>query len=281
MSNKEKMPIYKIGKPILGFIYKLWYCPTIIGKENIPKDGGILLVGNHIHIMDQCNVILATKRCIHYMAKKEYFDPKYKEGKFPWFFKGAGCIPVDRSKKDDEAILSAMEVLQNDEALGLFPEGTRNMVKEEKAREWYDKYIDDSISFLDFFKKFKKNKTSLVNYFEELMEKKIITKDEFYDNVYDVDSFLKDLIMNKRITKDEYYNHSLLPLKYGAVSLAHKTHSLIVPYAISGSYKFRGKDLVIRIGEPFFVDDDLEKANDKLDYVIKELLKKNEKNSGK
>ena len=215
------------------------------------------------------------------MAKKEYFDPKYKEGKFPWFFKGAGCIPVDRSKKDDEAILSAMEVLQNDEALGLFPEGTRNMVKEEKAREWYDKYIDDSISFLDFFKKFKKNKTSLVHYFEELMEKKIITKDEFYDNIYDVDSFLKDLIMNKRITKDEYYNHSLLPLKFGAVSLAHKTHSLIVPYAISGSYKFRGKDLVIRIGEPFSVDDDLEKANEKLDYTIKELLKKNEKNGGK
>ena len=273
----EKMILYKIAKPILGPIYKFWYRPTIIGKENIPKEGATVIVGNHIHIMDQCNIIISTKRCIRYMAKKEYFDPKYKEGKFPWFFKGAGCIPVDRSKKDDEAILSAMEVLQNDEALGLFPEGTRNMVKEEKAREWYDKYIDDSVSFLDFFKRFKKNKTSLVNYFEELMDKKIITKDEFYDNIYDVDSFLKDLIMNKRITKDEYYNHSLLPLKFGAVSLAHKTHSLIVPYAISGSYKFRGKDLVIRIGEPFSVDDDLEKANEKLDYTIKELLKENEK----
>ena len=59
------------------------------------------------------------------------------------------------------------------------------------------------------------------------------------------------------------------------------SHSLIVPYAISGSYKFRGKDLVLRIGEPFSVDDDLEKSNEKLDYAIKDLLKENEKNSGK
>ena len=73
--------------------------------------------------------------------------------------------------------------------------------------------------------------------------------------------------MNKRITKDEYYNHSLLPLKFGAVSLAHKTHSLIVPYAISGSYKFRGGDLVIRIGEAFSVDDDLEKAKKTYTYL--------------
>ena len=75
--TNEKMPIYKFGRVVLGFIYKLWYRPTIIGKENIPKEGSLLIVGNHINIMDQCNVIIATKRCIHYMAKKEYFDPKY------------------------------------------------------------------------------------------------------------------------------------------------------------------------------------------------------------
>ena len=45
--------------------------------------------------MDQCNVIIATKRCLHYMAKKEYID-----GKFAFFFKAVGFIPVDRIKKD-------------------------------------------------------------------------------------------------------------------------------------------------------------------------------------
>ena len=79
--ENNKNTVYKIFRVVLGTIYKLWYHPQIIGKENIPTEGSIIVVGNHIHIMDQCNVIVSTKRTIHYMAKKEYFDPKYKEGK--------------------------------------------------------------------------------------------------------------------------------------------------------------------------------------------------------
>ena len=274
--TNNKMPIYKIARPVLGFIYKLWYNPKIYGKENIPTDGPIILVGNHIHIMDQCNVIIATKRNIHYMAKKEYFDPQYKEGKFPWFFRGAGCIPVDRSKKDTEATDSALEVLREGHALGLFPEGTRNALKESKAKELYEKYVIDTMSFEEFYKKAKKNKTSFVDYLEELKDKKIITKDEFLDNICDADAFLQDLILNHRITKEEYYNHVLLPFKCGAVSMAHKTDSYLVPYAITGHYKFRSKDLIINIGEPFQVEEDLEKSLQRLDYEIKELSKQNE-----
>ena len=279
--KKEKMPIYKIARPTLGLIYRLWYNPKIYGSENIPKEGSIILVGNHIHIMDQCNVIISTKRCIHYMAKKEYFDPKYKEGKFPWFFRGAGCIPVDRSKKDLEAVEAALEVLNDDHALGLFPEGTRNGLKEARAKEIYEKYTDQSMDFDSFYKMVKKNKTSFMNYLEELKDNKVITEDEFLDNIYDVDSFLKDLIQNKRITQDEYYNHVLLPLKFGAVSMAHKTDSYLVPYAITGDYKFRSNNLVVRIGEAFRVEDDLEKANNKLKEEIIKLYRENEKNSGK
>lgn len=118
---RDKMYGYRLLKPILGPIYKFYYNPKIIGKENIPKDGAILIVGNHKHIMDQCSVIIATKRPIHYMAKKEYFD-----GKFSWFFKISGCIPVNRSIKDNNATEMALDILKNNGAIGLFPEGTRN-----------------------------------------------------------------------------------------------------------------------------------------------------------
>ncbi len=269
MSN-EKMTAYKVLKPVLSLIYKLWYNPKIIGKENIPKEGSILVVGNHIHIMDQCNVIISTNRPIHYMAKKEYFD-----GKFAWFFKAVGCIPVDRSRKDEEATSSALKVLENNQALGLFPEGTRNGLKEERIKELYDEYIDDTITYSDFFEKIKKSKTSQVNYLEELMLNKVITKEEFLDNIYTADEFLNDLIINHRLTKEEYYNHILLPFKFGAVSMAKKTDSLLVPYAITGDYKFRSKNLTIRIGKPFQADADLEKANQRLKEEIINLIKEN------
>ena len=116
---------YRLLKPILGPIFKLYYHPKVIGKEVIPKEGPILIVGNHKHLYDQCLAIISTKRMIHYMAKKEYFD-----GKMRWFFKMVGCIPVDRSKKDDAATTSALEVLNDGGAIGLFPEGTRNKTEE-------------------------------------------------------------------------------------------------------------------------------------------------------
>ena len=279
--TKSKMPIYKFYRVFLGIIYKLWYNPKIYGKENIPKDGPLLIVGNHIHIMDQCNVIISTKRCIHYMAKKEYFDPKYKEGKFPWFFKGAGCIPVDRSKKDTEATNAALKVLENDEVLGLFPEGTRNGLKEEYAKKLYEEYIDKDIPFEEFYKKAKNNKTSHLNYLEELMIDKTISRDEFLDNLTTSDDLLQDLVLNGRITKDDYYEHSLLPLKFGAVSMAKKTSSRLVPYIITGHYRFRSKDLKVLIGKPLDPQDDLEKANYALRETFKKLLKQSLENNEK
>lgn len=187
---------YKLFKIILGPLFKIYYNPKVIGKNNIPSTGSIIIAGNHKHLMDQCVPILSTKRVINYMAKREYFDNK----KVAWFFKAAGCISVDRSKKDDKAVSSAINILNNGGAIGLFPEGTRN--KTDKL---------------------------------------------------------------------------LLPFKFGTVSMANKTDSYIVPFGISGEYKFRSKNLVVEFGKPFkVIDGDLEKANEKLEKEIKKLILKNQ-----
>ena len=190
------MPIlYRLGRIILGPIFKFYYNPKIINKEVIPKAGPILIVGNHKHLYDQCLTIVATKRFINYMAKKEYFDDK----KVAWFFKATGCISVNRSIKDNDATNKALEVLKNNGAIGLFPEGTRNKTKE-----------------------------------------------------------------------------FLLPFKFGAVSMASKTNATIVPFGITGDYKFRSKNLTIRYGTPFKVDNmTLEEANDKLYHEVESLMKEN------
>ena len=126
-TNKKRKneTAFKFFSPLLRLIFRIYYNPKIINKEVIPKEGPILLVCNHKHVFDQCFIIMATKRPIRYMAKKEYFD-----GKFAWFFRLAGCIPVDRSIHDDAAKAAALEVLELDGAVGLFPEGTRNAGEE-------------------------------------------------------------------------------------------------------------------------------------------------------
>jgi len=113
--------VYRILMPIYGIFYRLRYKPTIIGSENIPKKGAFIICGNHKHTRDQMNVMIVSRRVIHYMAKEEYF-----EGKFAWFFKLAGCIKVDRRIHDENAKSIALDYLKKGHAVGIFPEGTRN-----------------------------------------------------------------------------------------------------------------------------------------------------------
>ncbi len=112
---------YKVLSFLLGILFKMYYNPKIVGKENIPDEGSIIIASNHKHVFDQCLSIIATKRFVHYMAKKEYF-----EGKLAWFFKLVGCISVDRGKENDNSKDIALEILKNKGAIGIFPEGTRN-----------------------------------------------------------------------------------------------------------------------------------------------------------
>ncbi len=112
---------YRLMAPFMRPLFRLWYNPTVIDGNKIPKEGTIVIASNHKHVYDQCLQIIATKRPINYMAKKEYF-----EGKLKGFFKLAGCIPVNRNGHDSEATRAALAVLERQGAIGIFPEGTRN-----------------------------------------------------------------------------------------------------------------------------------------------------------
>lgn len=193
--NNTNPIFYKIYKFILYPLFKLYYNPTIINKEYIPKEGPIVIAGNHKHLFDQCLTIGSTKRWLHYMAKKEYFDNK----KVAWFFKSSGCISVDRQNGDKRAFNYALDILKENGSIGIFPEGTRN--KTDKL---------------------------------------------------------------------------LLDFKFGAVSLASKSDAYIVPFAITGDYCFRSKNLKIEYAKPFKVGNmNLEEANKKLTNEVKKILKKN------
>ena len=63
--------LYRVVRPVLAFLFKLIYRPTTVGAENIPKEGKIVLAGNHTHVLNCFSVGLATKRCVRFIAKAE------------------------------------------------------------------------------------------------------------------------------------------------------------------------------------------------------------------
>lgn len=78
--------------------------------------------------------------------------------------------------------------------------------------------------------------------------------------------------------KRNYTNEILLPFKYGAVVMAKKSNSKIVPYSITGDYKFRSKNLKIEFGNPLDVSSlSVEEANVVLYEKVKKLILKNRK----
>ena len=71
-------------------------------------------------------MVSTPKRTVHMMAKKELFESKFTN----FFFRSMGCIPVNRNIHDKNAKNEAIEVLKNNEVLGIFPEGTVNKTNE-------------------------------------------------------------------------------------------------------------------------------------------------------
>lgn len=116
-----KEPIlYKMLIPLNKVFMKL-YKPTYIGINNIPKTGSIILAGNHTSYLDPLLLMSSTNRCIHFLAKIELF-----KGWKKYFFNNVGIIPVDRKKKNPEAINLANQYLQDNKVIGIFPESTIN-----------------------------------------------------------------------------------------------------------------------------------------------------------
>ena len=66
----------------------------------------------------------------------------------------------------------------------------------------------------------------------------------------------------------------LLPFKTGAVRMAKETNSLIIPFATVGKYKPFRKSVIIRFGKAYKPNKDIDKANDELRNIIKDLLEK-------
>ncbi len=112
---------YKIVRPLVSFLIHFLFIVEVIGLENIPRKGRILLAGNHTKWLDPVMLVGVVKRQVHFLAKEELFH-----GKTKFIAKGMGCVPVNRKIHDKNALESAYQFLEKELCIGIFPEGTIN-----------------------------------------------------------------------------------------------------------------------------------------------------------
>ena len=117
---KDKF-FYSFVKPIVRFIIVLLFRPKVIGLDNIPKEGRVILAGNHTKWLDPVMLVGITNRQIHFLAKDSLF-----KGIVGAVVKGMGAIPVNRKIHDKDALINAKDCLKNNAVIGVFPEGTIN-----------------------------------------------------------------------------------------------------------------------------------------------------------
>ena len=122
-----KYTLYKTLKTILKPLFNFLCNTQIEGLENIPDEGPVILAGNHTNNLDCFIMLDGPNRIVHMLSKKELFNSKFSN----WFFRSMACIPVDRSIHDKEASGEVIDVLNNNEVVGIFPEGTINRTNED------------------------------------------------------------------------------------------------------------------------------------------------------
>jgi len=113
---------YGAAKAFLYPLFSSVWRMRIIGRQNVPMNGPLIVACNHVSYADPPVLGTASPRQISYMAKQELFSIPVLGAMIRSF----GAYPVDREGSASAAIKRSVEVLRAGGAIGIFPEGTRN-----------------------------------------------------------------------------------------------------------------------------------------------------------
>jgi 1-acyl-sn-glycerol-3-phosphate acyltransferase len=113
---------YRCGHALSTLITAVLFRPKITGRDNIPRDGAVIIAPNHRSMIDIPALGCTTRRPLRFMAKKELFKNRFVK----WYFETNGSFSVDKEGSDPAAVRKAVRYLHGGDALVVFPEGKRN-----------------------------------------------------------------------------------------------------------------------------------------------------------
>ena len=123
--------LYRFLQIVFRLLFYTVFRTRVYGRENIPKEGAVILAANHASNIDPPLMASLIERRVSYMAKIELFENPI----FGAAIRRCHAFPVKRGASDRGAIKAAVTVLKEGHMLGLFPEGTRSKTGELQKAE--------------------------------------------------------------------------------------------------------------------------------------------------
>ena len=115
-------PVYFVGYWLTRILSWLLFRPRIIGRENVPREGGFIMASNHISYYDPPLIGGWQPRQMYFFTKQELFRNRL----FGAVLRACNSLPVKRGTIDRQAIKLATDTIRQGHGLVFFPEGTRS-----------------------------------------------------------------------------------------------------------------------------------------------------------
>ncbi|WP_153395904.1 lysophospholipid acyltransferase family protein [Ornithinicoccus halotolerans] len=121
--------LYRLLHTVVTPAALAFWRPEVIGRENVPPEGPVILASNHLSFADSVVIPLTAPRQVAFLAKAEYFTGRGVRGAISreWFT-AIGSIPVERenTRAAQQSLDLALDHLRAGGAFGIYPEGTRS-----------------------------------------------------------------------------------------------------------------------------------------------------------
>ena len=114
--------VYGATRLLLKSLVRIFGNYEVYGKENVPRNGPLIVVANHVSDIDAALLYVIMPRRVEFMAKADLF----KKPGVSQLFKIYGAFPINENGMEFHAVNHSLDLLKRNRVVGLFPEGAKN-----------------------------------------------------------------------------------------------------------------------------------------------------------
>jgi 1-acyl-sn-glycerol-3-phosphate acyltransferase len=119
--TREPEPVYEVVRALTLLHALITFRARGFGTENVPN-GPVILAPNHASFMDHFFTGAFIRRRVQFMGKSQLFGRSLRS----WIYTHGGVFPVRRGHHDEDAFISAFQILGRGGAVVMYCEGGRS-----------------------------------------------------------------------------------------------------------------------------------------------------------